>query len=144
MSKTTSKTNILSSQIKIPNYKKLFMFRSSNKVYEWSVKIIKNSETSYSINTLHGESGGKLVPHSKNITKGKAGRSILEQAILEANSKWKKKHDKDGYRETLKELEDTKSNKVDTKIKKVIRPMLASKFTMESLTKKSRAVKDQR
>ena len=39
----------------------------------------------------------------------------------------------------MKELEDTKSSDVNTKLKKVIRPMLASKFKFESLTKKSRA-----
>ena len=115
----------------IPKYEKLYTLKSTGKIYEWSIEIIKNTDNSYTIKTLHGEKNGKLVPHSKKILKGKVKRTVLEQAILEANSKWKKKHDKDGYR--------TKISEINKKSKLVVRPMLASKFTFESLKKKSRA-----
>ena len=123
----------------IPKYDILYMYSNSKRLNEWSIKIVKNSDNTYTIKTYHGIKNGKMIEHSKKIPKGKAGRTVLEQAILEANSKWNKKHDKDGYRKTLKELESTNSSNVNTKLKKIIRPMLASKFTIESLTKKSRA-----
>lgn len=125
----------------IPKYSTLFNFSNSGKVYEWSIKIEPYQKEYFKIITNHGQRDGKKVEHSKTIKKGKVKRSILEQAILEANSKWKKKHDKDGYRKSMKELETSKSNNIDTKSKKVIRPMLASKFEMSSLTKKSKATK---
>ena len=123
----------------IPKYPTLYSFSNSKRIYQWSLKITKNKDNTYTITTYHGQKDGKLVEHSKIIKKGKVKRSVLEQAILESDSKWKKKHDKDGYRKSMKELETSKSNNIDTKLKKVIRPMLASKFTFESLTKKSRA-----
>ena len=113
----------------------MYSFSNSKKIYQWSIKITKNKDNTYNISTKHGQKDGKLVEHIKVIKSGKVKRSVLEQAILEADSKWKKKHDKDGYRESMKELEDTKSSDVNTKLKKVIRPMLASKFKFESLTK---------
>ena len=123
----------------VPKYQTLYNFSNSNKIYQWSIKIILNKDDTYNIVTHHGQKNGKLVEHSKIITKGKVKRSVLEQAILEANSKWKKKYNKDGYRKSISELETSLSNNIDTKSKKVIRPMLASKFTIESLIKKSRA-----
>lgn len=115
--------------------KTLYNYSNTGKAYEWSIDLEKMKDGSYKMSTHHGQKDGKKVTHTKIISKGKASRSILEQATLEANSKWKKKHDKDGYRPSLDAF---KSN---TEIKKrvVIRPMLASKFTFESLTKKSRA-----
>lgn len=117
----------------------MYQYTNGGKIQVWEVNILKKSNNCYQIQTKHGQKNGKMIIHSKEINKGKVNRTVLEQAILEADSKWKKKHDKDGYREKFEELEKSKSDKINTKIKKVIRPMLASKFTMESLTKKSRA-----
>tara|TARA_R110002074_G_scaffold55980_2_gene138588 strand:+ start:729 stop:1916 length:1188 start_codon:yes stop_codon:yes gene_type:complete len=123
----------------IPNYKTLYNYSSTGKIYQWSIKITKNKDNTYKITTLHGQKDGKKVEHSREIKKGKVKRSVLEQATLEADSKWKKKHNKDGYRSSVDDFDSQTNSKIDSKSKKVIRPMLASKFTFESLTKKSSA-----
>ena len=114
----------------IPEYESLYQCTNANKKYIWSIKIEKNGE-SYSILTEHGEVNGKHIKHKKEIKNGKAKRSTLEQAILEATRKWKNKKEKDGYSPDL-----TKCTKPNI----IVRPMLAHKFTFKSLSKKSRAV----
>lgn len=114
----------------IPVYKSLYQHTNANKKYIWSIKI-EPSGNAYSILTEHGVVNGKLIKHKKEIKKGKANRSTLEQAILEATRKWKNKKEKDGYSLDLNKC---------TKQNIIVRPMLAHKFTFKSLTNKSRAV----
>ena len=59
--------------------------------------------------------------HSKNIPKGKAGRTCLEQAQLEADRKYINKNEKDGYVDDIANI-----NKI------IVRPMLAKKFEWSS------------
>ena len=87
------------------------------KVYEWTVCIEKHKED-YDIVVSCGERKGSLVEHRKRITEGKAKRTSLEQAELEATRKWINKTSKDGYSEVLKEYKDHT----------VVRPMLAQPF----------------
>ena len=75
---------------KIPTFKTLSK-ETNGKIYEWIIKINKINDEHYEIVTLHGYSDGKKAEHKVDIKKGKAGRSVLEQAILETKSKYTKK-----------------------------------------------------
>ncbi len=88
----------------IPEYPTLYIFKN-NKIYQWSIKIEKD---------------GAITDHEKVIDKGKASRTVLEQAILEADSKFKQKKEKELYAE-----------KVNTHTKIDVRPMLANKFSFD-------------
>lgn len=117
----------------IPNYPKLFSLQGNNKLYEWSIKIEKsNNSSSYKIITTHGQTAGKQVVHESEIKEGKAKRTILEQAILEANRKWENKKTKELYCENVAD-----SSKTDV----IVRPMLANKFSFELYKKDSKAFK---
>jgi len=119
---------------KIPVYPPLFIFNNNNKVYEWNIEIVlKDDEKNiYAVITKHGEKGGKMVVHEKEITEGKVKRSVLEQAILDANRKWLNKKEKELYVEVL---ENT------TEKSEIVRPMLANTFSFADYEKKSRAFK---
>ena len=130
--------------IKIPNYPQLFIL-NNDRVYTWSISIIdKNKDGSvFTISTSHGLIDGKKVIHEKDIEEGKAKRTVLEQAILEANRKWENKKEKELYVEKLDLNSDgKKSDKSPASI--VVRPMLANTFDpklYEETGKKSRAFK---
>lgn len=104
----------------IPKFKKLTK-ETNGKIYEWEVKINKINDTHYQVITTNGYSDGKKVDHSVDIKNGKAGRSVLQQATLEAQSKFNKKE---------KEYSTI-----------IFKPMLADKFKEELYHKKSRAFK---
>lgn len=53
----------------------------------------------------HGSEDGKLTVKIENVTTGKQGRSPYEQAVLQAEARFKKQYDKN-YRETKEELND--------------------------------------
>lgn len=141
--KSTTKKNLNSSiapsakeveTTKIPVYPPLFIFNNNNKVYEWNIEIVlKQGETSiYTVITKHGEKGGKMVSHEKDITEGKVKRSVLEQAILDTNRKWLNKKEKELYVEVLNNT---------TEKSEVVRPMLANTFSFADYEKKTRAFK---
>jgi ATP-dependent DNA ligase len=121
--------------VQIPQFPKLYQFNNNHKIYQWSVRIEQSSGDSYDIITEHGEKDGNLVPHIKNIDKGKAKRSVLQQAILEAESKWKNKKEKDLYCETVSM---TEQNAEETTI---VRPMLANTFSFDAYQKGGRGFK---
>ncbi len=102
----------------IPKFKKLTK-ETNGKIYEWEVKINKINDTHYEILTLNGYSDGKKAEHRVNIKKGKASRTILEQAILEAQSKFNKKE---------KEYNTS-----------IFKPMLADKVKVDLYTGKSKS-----
>lgn len=109
-------------------FPKLYIFNNNEKIYEWSISIEKVNDTlnHYKIITSHGEKDGNKVIHEKIIESGKAKRSTLEQAILEAQSKWNQKKDKELYSETI-----------SLKKNIIVRPMLANKFDFAQYDKKS-------
>ena len=116
----------------IPIYPTLFIIQSSNKMYEWSIKITNTtSGHGYMVTTSHGQTGGKQILHSTEITEGKANRTALEQAILEANRKWENKKTKDLYNEEAS----------STQITTTVRPMLANKFSFDLYKKGGRSYK---
>ena len=112
--------------VTIPTFPILYQLNNNHKIYEWSIRIESSSGESYDMITSHGEKDGNKVTHIKNIDKGKAKRSVLEQAILEAESKWRNKKEKDLYCETVDETTENVSNNV------IVRPMLANTFSMET------------
>jgi hypothetical protein len=64
------------------------------------------------------------------IEKGKANRSVLQQANLEAQSKWNEKTQRDTYAEVIYD-----NSKVETTL--IVRPMLAESFKKELYTSTS-------
>lgn len=118
----------------IPTFPKLFII-NNHKVYEWSVKIEPNDHNTLTIITCHGQQDGKKITHTNDIEQGKAKRTVLEQAVLEATRKWKNKKEKELYNENILNLSPTN----DTNI--VVRPMLANTVSFDLYTKKSKAFK---
>ncbi len=116
----------------IPTYPKLYILNNNNKIYEWSIEITPKDNGAYTVTTRHGEKDGKMVAHEKDITEGKVKRTILEQAILDANAKWKNKKEKELYTENL---ENTSTKPV------IVRPMLANTFSFDLYGGKSKAFK---
>ena len=116
----------------IPTFPKLYQLNNNNKMYEWSVRIETSSGDSYDVITAHGEKDGNMVTHVKNIDKGKASRTILQQATLEAESKWRNKKEKDLYCETVEETTTNSENNV------IVRPMLANTFSFDAYKKGGR------
>jgi ATP-dependent DNA ligase len=113
----------------IPIYPTLYITQSSNKIYEWSIKITPIKSGGYTVITSHGQTDGKQILHSTDILEGKANRSALEQAVLEANRKWENKKTKDLY------SEHGSSNPI------TVRPMLANKFSFDLYKKGGRSFK---
>ena len=103
----------------------LYRKNSNGKIYFWEINVINEGESVFII-TKHGTDGGKVVSHSKEVKRGRAKRNKVEQAFFNANSKWNDKVNKEAY------ISD--KSKLDSNI--VVRPMLAHKFEMSSLTKK--------
>lgn len=109
----------MSKKMSIKQYPTLYTIKNK-KPYCWEIKIVPDGDT-FNIVTQHGQVTGKKVMHSKNIPKGKAGRTCLEQAQLEADRKYINKNEKDGYVDDIVNI-----NKV------IVRPMLAKKFEWSS------------
>lgn len=122
----------------IPIYAPLYKINTNNKLYEWTIEIVKVAE-GYQIVTKNGERNGKKVEHTTLIEKGKASRSVLEQAILEANSKYKNKKEKELYGTDdmvlMNEIENTKVGGKKTVSTKMVRPMLAQEFDFSKYEK---------
>ena len=117
----------------IPEFPTLYI-NNKKKIYEWSIKILPKENNVFTIVTSHGEKNGKMVTHEKDITEGKAKKSVLEQTIQEVKRKWDNKKEKELYCESL-DLNSELSKKV------TVRPMLANTFSFDTYNKKSRAFK---
>lgn len=96
---------MISSELEnIPIFPTLYKNKSGkNKITQWTVKIECNIQHStpnnktYNIIVTFGEIDGKQQVHTTLIEKGKAGRSVFKQTVLEAKSKWNEKKNRDGY-----------------------------------------------
>jgi DNA ligase-1 len=73
-----------------------------------------------------------MIVHQKDITEGKVKRTVLEQAIQEANHKWKNKKEKELYCEI---------ENLDSQKKIIVRPMLANTFSFDLYKSKRKAFK---
>ncbi len=122
----------------IPTYDPLYKINSNNKLYCWTIEIVP-SGSGYEIITRNGEKDGKMVSHSTLIEKGKASRTVLEQATLEANAKFKNKKEKELYTEDpsvlTSSIEDTKKSGKKNVSNKMVRPMLAQEFDFSKYEK---------
>lgn len=83
----------------------LFSRTSTGDIQQWQIEIEGNKFRTHS-----GKVGGKIVIAKWTITEGKnIGRSNQtspeEQALVEAQAKWQKKHDS-GYRESTDDIDD--------------------------------------
>jgi ATP-dependent DNA ligase len=103
------------------------LYKNNNKakVTQWSVWVEPSKEApdTYWVVCEYGEMQGKKVQHKKWVPAGKAKRTVLEQAYLEARSKWNEKHDREGYRPELTSDDD---RPVVTSAP--MRPMLANTY----------------
>jgi len=120
----------------IPEFPTLYI-DNKKKIYEWSIKIIPKENNVFTIVTSHGQKNGKMVKHEKDITEGKAKKSVLEQTIQEVKRKWDNKKEKELYCESL----DFNSDLSEVSKKIIVRPMLANTFSFDTYNKKSRAFK---
>jgi len=73
---------------------------TGEKIIKWSV-FVNHEENQSRIIVSFGEIDGKFQTHETVVMQGKAGRNIKEQSILEAQSKWNEKRNKEGYEETI-------------------------------------------
>jgi len=118
----------------------LYKRKDNGKLYAWNIKV---STTTIDINKAcidicYGECNGKQIMHSKEVESGKCGRTSVEQATQEATRKWLNKRDKDLFCEwdslkthNLTNTKETASNKIETNVEIVVRPMLAQKAELE-------------
>lgn len=81
-------------------YSKLYQKASTGKIKVWEV-FAEGDSNSASITISHGEDGGKLIIDKRDVQGKNIGRSNettpFEQACKEAQSRWNKKKDRDGY-----------------------------------------------
>jgi hypothetical protein len=64
----------------------------------WSVKVLPLSQNTVQVVKVHAVQGGEIKEAPHTITQGKAGRSVLQQALHEAEDLFEEKK-KDGYTE---------------------------------------------
>ncbi len=108
-------------------YKTLYKVASTGKVYQWSIRIDQDDDGKIYMITANGYRDGKCNENRREIKAGKAGRTKMEQVILEADRKFKDKVEKKGYSPNLQAVSE---NKIQ-----VIRPMLAQKLNVTKLGK---------
>lgn len=85
---------------------------------EWTITVSSNGDGTYSINTRYGRVGGTITTGTPTIVSaGNQGRTVLEQAELDARSEWLGKMDR-GYVVSM----------AGARNQTVVLPMLAKKF----------------
>jgi DNA ligase-1 len=110
----------------------LYTYNAKNEIYSWKISVFKDQDSSsYIVRTEHGLKEGKKVIHEKKIDKGKGKKTIEEQAISEATSKFRNKKEKEGYVDSLKEIKSSQ----------IVRPMLAEKFDLKQYDGKYKGFK---
>lgn len=120
----------------IPEYSVLYKNKSKSKVTKWEIKIepisdLNQTISKYNIIVTFGEIDGKQQTHITSVEKGKSNRSIYQQAVLEANSKWNEKKNRDGYTDTepVKKIASLTTTTTRTFSEK-FSPMLANTFNI--------------
>ena len=89
---------------KVIEMKPLYGLTSKGKTKIWTVTIVENSDGTAAIIQKYGEYGGKQQENIKNVREGKNlgkknSTTAFQQACKEAESKWTKKKDQEGYAE---------------------------------------------
>ena len=104
--------------------KVLYKKSKTKKLNVWQVKVIEKGNKTF-IEITRGQENGKMVVTEKEIKRGKGKKTIKEQALFEAKSKWNNKVNQHGY------LPDRKKALSFV----VIKPMLASKLEISKFEK---------
>jgi len=112
----------------------LYQYDQSGNVKVWSCEVINNGSNAV-ILTISGIVNGAMTPNETIIDKGKGGRTILEQAISQANSKITKKI-KEGYTSDVNNIKCSSSLQGDFK-----EPLLAQKYDPTGNQKGSKTLK---
>ena len=115
----------------IRTFPKLFGSDVKGKTKEWNIVVINNGDHSV-IEIEYGYVSGKMTKGTKKITHGKnIGKrnqtTHFEQAVLEAQSKWKKKTEQE-FSKNNSDKDDSGKDGESGKECKVFFPMLASDF----------------
>lgn len=116
----------------------LYTRSAAGKPYMWKIWVEEDSDKNIRIYTENGTVGGKQVQHIKAIPRGKQKRTVLEQGLFEAKSKWTGKVEKEGYVDKLSDIDSADAVHPST-----IRPMLAHTYVLGSHLKKGRGAKIQ-
>lgn len=109
----------------------LYGISSKGVVKVWEISVQKHSNAPV-IMIRHGQLGGKIQESPETIREGKnIGKanetSPYEQALLEAESKWKKQHDKN-YTPTMPEMVEGTNEPITAVAGTKLLPMLAQKY----------------
>jgi DNA ligase-1 len=116
----------------VDTFPTLYGLSSKGVVKVWEISVQKHSNAPV-IMIRHGQLGGKIQESPETIREGKnVGRANettpYEQALLEAESKWKKQHDKN-YTEKVPELVEGTTEPVASSVGPgKLLPMLAQKY----------------
>ena len=100
-------------------FQKLYIKKATGKTQEWETYIREEKSDRVYLCMEYGQVGGKKILKGKQIAKTKANRSYLDEALKQAETKYNKKVNKDGY--SLNPNVSTTAT--------VVRPMLANKFS---------------
>ena len=114
------------------DFGKLYKITSGNKIYVWHIIVSEEGKKVFEISS-HGEDGGKIITHKKEITVAKGKKTLLEQAIQDAKRKYINKKDKECYIHSKKNLSDGSHF--------IVRPMLAYTFSFDDLKKRGKTIK---
>lgn len=93
----------------------LYSKKATDKIQQWNIYALEDKKNVY-LCTEYGEIGGKLINRKVEIKKTKANRSLLDEALKQAKTKYDQKVNKEGY------STDVNASEL------VVRPMLANKF----------------
>ena len=90
--------------------KKMFGLNKNGTYKVWNIVVYQSDKAGCDfsqpvIHISHGSEGGKLTEKLEWVTEGKQGRTPYEQAVLQAEARFKKQYD-NNYRETKEELID--------------------------------------
>lgn len=118
--------------VNIKNFPVLYKKTSTGAIQQWQIYVCVE-DTATTIVSKYGQVGGKIQESTEHIIGGKnIGKtnetSIIEQAIFQAESDWKKQLKK-GY---VKTYEDAVEGNIDDIIEGGIFPMLAHKFSEQA------------
>ena len=107
---------------KVKQYPVIYKKTATGTLQQWQVLLLPQEEGGYLLTTASGKVDGAITQgRGKLISEGKVNRTTLEQAELEADSKFKKKQD-EGYFMTKEEAMNNL----------VVLPMLAHDFKKRS------------
>lgn len=113
----------------IKEFETLFNVKSNGRLYRWKIWVERDEDDKVMIMSEHGQDEGKQVLHTREVPAGKAKRTVEEQAISEAQSKWTKKMDKENYVNTKLLAKEHEKNQTSDVAR--IRPMLAKTYGKE-------------